>query len=175
MAERTLHAALLICLLGFATSALAQTHIPPIDDAIVVQNEFESTFFGFRYEFPPKWHALEDLTHIADNKARYDKQLQEALAKNGPNTPNNKTEVFPNYNLLVVGPSPVLMSYTPQMPRIVIWVHKRFDMLDTPGDHSKVLSMVPNVSVLRPPEETILSGQKFIRTDYSFDKDSYLS
>jgi TonB family protein len=175
MDMKSFHAAALICLIGLAPSTLAQTHVPPIDDAIVAENKFESTFFGIRYEFPSEWHALEDLTRIADNKDRYDKQLQEALAKNGPNTPNNKTEVFPNYNLLVAGPSPVLMSNTPQMPRIVIWVHRRFNMLDQPGDHAKVLSMMPSLSVLRPPEETILSGQKFIRADYSFDKDSYLS
>ncbi len=154
----------------------AQTHLPPIDDAIVVQNNFESTFFGFRYEFPAEWHALADITRIADNKERYDKQLKQALTKNGPNTPNNKTEVFPNYNLLVAGPSPVGMSDTPQMPRIVIWVHKRFDMLDKPGDHPKILSMtIPNLTVLHPPEETTLAGQRFIRADYSFDKESYLS
>jgi TonB family protein len=175
MAAKTLHAALLICLFGFATSALAQTHIPPIDDAIVVQNNFESTFFGFHYQFSAEWHALEDQTRLEDNKARYDKQLQEALAKNGPNNPNNETEVFPSYNLLVAAPSPVLMSYTPQMPRVVIWVHKRFNMLDKPGDHAKVLSMMPNLTVLRPPGETILSGQEFIRADYSFEKNSYLS
>jgi TonB family protein len=176
MAMKTLHAAVLICLLGLACSILAQTHMPPIDDAIVAQNNFESTFFGFRYQFPAEWHVLEDCTRIADNNDRYDKQLKDALAKNGPNTANNKTEVFPNYNLLVAGPSPVLMSYTPQMPRIVIWVHKRFNMLNNPGDHSKVLSMtMPNLTFLHPPEETTLSGQKFIRADYSFEKDSYLS
>jgi len=107
---KILHAAFLICLLGFASSIHSQTHKSPIDDAIVVQNHFESTFFAFRYEFPAEWHTLTDITRIADNKERYDKQLQQALAKNGPNTPNNKTEVFPNYNLLIAGPSPVGME-----------------------------------------------------------------
>jgi TonB family protein len=175
MAAKQFRSAFLVILLGFASSTLAQTHEPPIDDAIVVQNNFESTFFGFRYQFPAEWHALDDATRLTENKQRHDRQLLDALAKNGPDPRNNKTQVFPNYNLLVAGLSPVHMGATPQMPRIVIWVHKRFNMLDQPEDHAKVLLMVPNLTVLHWQEQTTLSGQKFVHADYSFDKDSYLS
>jgi hypothetical protein len=48
-------------------------------------------------------------------------------------------------------------------------------MLMEAGDPAKMVSYVPGAKVLRGPEDLLLSGHKFVRTDFRFQDGGVLS
>ncbi len=150
---------------------------PSIDVGQTTANVFESTYFHFRYELPKGWFALDDRVRLADNKNRYETQLQEALKNKKPNTSTQTTtvEVFPPYNLLIASRTAVTSSDTGQMPRVEIHAIRRVAMMMEAGDSVKLISQIMRPKVLRGPEDVTLSGHKFVRADFEFKPDSFLS
>jgi len=157
-----------------AFSALAAAQVS-VDAGQTTSNIFESTYFHFRYEIPKGWFALDDGVRLADNKKRYETQLAAALKSKGPNTPTQKTEVFPPYDLLIASRTAVTSSETGQLPRVQIQAIKRIAMMMEAADPAKLVSRIMNPKVLRGPEEVVLSGHKFARTDFQFSSGSFLS
>jgi hypothetical protein len=172
MPKKLIGLSLLLC----ALIALAGPQ-PSIDAGQTTANVFESTYFHFRYELPKGWFALDDRVRLADNKKRYEAQLQEALKNKRPNTSTQTTEVevSPPYNLLIASRTAVTSSETAQLPRVEIHAIKRFSMMMEAADPAKLISQIMRPKVLRGPEETILSGHKFVRVDFQFRPDSFLS
>jgi len=156
----------------FSALAAAQSSI---DAGQTTANIFESSYFHFRYDLPKGWFALADRVRLADNKKRYETQLAEALKKNGPNTPTRKTEVFPPYDLLIAGRTAVTSSDTGQQPRVQVQAIRRLTMMMEAADPAKWVTQVTKAKVLRGPEEVVLSGRKFVRTDFQFSSNSFLS
>jgi hypothetical protein len=148
---------------------------PPIDAGQTTANIFESTYFHFRYELPKGWFALDDRVRLADNKKRYQTQLQEALKNQGPNTPTQTTEVFPPYDLLIAGRTVVTSSETGQLPRVHVQAIRRVAMMMDAADPAKLVSQIMHPKILRGPEDMTLSGHKFVRTDFQFKTGSFLS
>jgi hypothetical protein len=172
---RTACGRLLLCLLCLSWATLAQEPKPAIDAGETTGNYFQASFFHFRYELPNGWSALPDDVRIEENRKRHETQLAEALKKEGPNRDTQKTEVFPPYNLLVAAPTLLTSSETNQLPRLVIYAQKRVTMLMEAGDPAKMVSYIPQVKVLRGPEDLLLSGHKFVRTDFRFQDGEILS
>jgi hypothetical protein len=166
---------LLSYLLCLSWATLAQEPKPAVDAGETIGNSFQSSFFHFRYELPNGWSALPDDVRIEENRKRYETQLAEALKKEGPNRETQKTEVFPPYNLPVAAPTLLTSSETSQIPRLVIYAQKRITMLMEAGDPAKMVSYIPQVKVLRGPEDLSLSGHKFVRTDFRFQDGELLS
>lgn len=150
---------------------------PSIDAGQTTANVFESAYFHFRYELPKGWFALDDRVRLADNKKRYETQLQEALRNKQPNTSTQTTEVevFPPYNLLIASRTVVTSSDTGQLPRVEIHAIRRMAMMMEAGDSAKLISQIMRPKVLRGPEDITLSGHKFVRADFQFKPDSFLS
>jgi hypothetical protein len=123
-----------VSLLFYAFVALAGPQ-PSIDAGQTTANVFESAYFHFRYELPKGWFALDDRVRLADNKKRYETQLQEALRNKQPNTSTQTTEVevFPPYNLLIASRTPVTSSDTGQLPRVEIHAIRRMAMMMEAG------------------------------------------
>jgi hypothetical protein len=165
----------LLCVLCLSLGTIAQEPKPTIDAGETTGSAFQSSFFHFRYELPNGWSALPDDVRIGENQKRYETQLAEALKKNGPNTGTSKTEVFPPYTLLVAAPTSPISGETNQLPRLEIRAHKRITMLMEASDPAKMVSYVPQVKVLRGPEDSIISGHKFVRADFRFQSGSVLS
>jgi len=165
-----------IFLLFYAITSLAGSQ-RSIDAGQTSANVFESTYFHFRYELPNGWLALDDRIRLADNKKRYETQLQEALKNKKANTPTQTTdiEVFPPYNLLIAGRTAVISSDAGQIPRVEIHAIKRFNMMMEAGDPAKLISQIMRPKILRGPEDLTLSGHKFVRADFQFKPDSFLS
>jgi hypothetical protein len=166
---------LLLSLLFLSWATLAQETKPAIDAGATTGNSFQASFFHFRYELPNGWSALPDDVRIEENRKRYETQLAEALKKEGPNRETQKTEVFPPFNLLVAAPTLLTSSETNQLPRLVIYAQKRITMLMEAGDPAKMILHIPQVKVLRGPEDLLLSGHKFVRTDFRFQDGEVLS
>ncbi len=147
----------------------------------------EDSYSHFLYNFPSGFVALSEDIRTAENRKRYETQLADALRKEGPNretrksvdgkevTETHKIEVFPPYVLLVVARTAPSTSETNQLPRLRIAVHKRIAMLMEAGDPARMVTYVPQVRVLRGPEDITLSGQKFVRADFQFHSGDYLS
>ncbi len=165
-----------ISLLLCASVALAEPQ-PSIDAGQTTANVFESTYFHFRYELPKGWFALDDRVRLTDNKKRNDTQRQEALKNKQPNTSTQTTEidVFTPYNLLIASRTAVNSSETGQLPRVEIHAIKRFSMMMEAADSAKLIAQIMRPKVLRGPEDIILSGHKFVRADFQFKPDSFLS
>jgi hypothetical protein len=121
---------IVLSLLFCALAAVAKAQ-PSIDAGQTTANVFESAYFHFRYELPKGWFALDDKARRADNRKRYETQMQEALKNKTPNTTTQTTEVevFPPYNLLIAARTTVTSSETGQLPRVEIHAIKRFTMM----------------------------------------------
>jgi hypothetical protein len=167
---RTLCGRFLLCVLCLSWATLAQESKPAIDAGETTGSSFQSSFFRFRYELPNGWSALPDDVRIGENRKRYETQLAEALKTEGPNT-----EVFPQYNLVVAAPTSPASGETHQLPRLEIYALKRITMLMEAGDPAKMVSYLPQVKVLRGPEDLLISGHKFVRTDFRFQPRGVLS
>jgi len=163
---------LFLLLTAFSTLAAAQVSV---DGGQTTANLFESTYFHFQYEIPKGWFALDDGVRLADNKKRSETQLEEALKNKGPNTPTQKTEVFSPYDLLIASRTAVTSSETGQLPRVQVQAIKRMAMMMEAADPAKLISRIMNPKVLRGPEEVVLSGHTFARTDFQFSSGSFLS
>jgi hypothetical protein len=166
----TLCTRFLLCVLCLSWATLAQESKPTIDSGETAGNSFQSSFFHFRCELPNGWSALPDDVRIRENRKRYETQLAEALKKEGPNS-----EVFPPYNLLVAAPTSPTSGETHQLPRLEIYAVKRITMMMEAGDPAKTVSYVPQVKVLRGPEDLLISRHKFVRTDFRFEPSGALS
>lgn len=171
----TLCGRFLLCVLCLSWATLAQESKPAIDAGETTGNSFQSSFFHFRYQLPNGWSALPDDVRIGENRKRYETQLAKAIKKEGPGTETSKTEVFPPYNLLVAAPTSLTSSETNQLPRLEIYALKRITMMMEAGDPAKMVSYVPQVKVLRGPEDLLISGHKFVRTDFRFQTGRVLS
>ena len=183
----TLCGRFLLCFVCLSCATLAQEPKQAIDAGDATGGYFQASFFHFRYELPNGWSALPDDVRIEENRKRYETQLEDALKKEDPNretqktqgnkttTETRKTEVFPPYNLLVAAPTLLTSSETSQLPRLVIYAQKRIAMLMEAGDPAKMVSYVPGAKVLRGPEDLLLSGHKFVRTDFRFQDGGVMS
>jgi hypothetical protein len=157
-------------------SAFALAATPDTFDAgKTTANVFESPFFHFRYEFPKGWFALDDSVRMAENKKRYETDLKEALDQNGPDSATSHTEVVDPYFLLVAGQSAVTASETTQKPRVVIMATKRRNMMSGPRDPARTIIEMIHPKVLKGPEDLVLAGRQFSRTDLEFNPKSLLS
>jgi hypothetical protein len=162
-----------LCLLFSGLSLIATAQVS-VDAGQTKVNVFESTYFHFHYELPKGWFALDDGVRLADNKKRYETQLEEVYKDKGPNTPTQKTEVYPPFTLLIASRTPVTSSETGQLPRVLVQAIRRFPTMMEAGDPANLVSRM-KPKVLRGPEDIILSGHKFVRTDFQFRADSFLS
>lgn len=147
----------------------------------------EASFSHLRYTPPKGFSSLPDDIRKKENRERYEIQLAEALRKQGPNggarrteggkqiTQTHKTEVFPHYMLLVAARTAPVTSETDQLPHVVISAQKRITMLMEAGDPAKMMMYIPDVKVLRGPEDVTLSGRRFVRADFRFRSGSFLS
>lgn len=165
---------LVLFLLFFSTFALAATP-DAVDAGKTTANVFESTFFHFRYEFPKGWSALDDSVRMAENKKRYENDLKEAHEQNGPDSPTSKSEVVDPYFLLVAGRAAVTASETTQKPRVVIMATKRRTMMSGPRDPARTIIQMVHPRILKGPEDVVLAGREFSRTDMEFNPKSLLS
>ena len=52
---------------------------------------------------------------------------------------------------------------------------KRIATMMEAGDPAKLIGMMPHTKVLRGPEEVLISGHKFVRADFQFRSDDFLS
>jgi hypothetical protein len=176
-----------LMLLSFASIVLAQTPQTAIDAGATSAGTFEAQYFRFRYQIPNGWSALPDAVRIEENRKRYETQLADALKKAGPKKETRKTkggkqitetrttEVFPPYNLLVAAPAPLTSSDTDQLPSVTIFATKRFPAMMEAGDPAHLIGMMSETKVLRGPAEEVLSGHKFVRADFQFRSDNFLS
>jgi hypothetical protein len=173
--SETLCGRFLLCVLCLSWATLAQESKPAIDAGETTGNSFQSSFFHFRYELPNGWSSLPDDVRIGENRKRYEKQLADSLKEEGPNKATGKTEVFPPYDLLIAAPTLPTSAETNRLPRLEIYALKRITMLMEAGDPAKMVSYVPHVKVLREPEDSVVSGRKFVRTDFRFQSGGFLS
>lgn len=158
----------------FSAFALAATP-DAVDAGKTTANAFESPFFHFRYEFPKGWSALDDKVRMVENKTRYEADLKEAREQNGPDSASTRTEVVDPYFLLVAGYGAVTTSTTTQKPRVVIMATKRRTMMSGPQDPARTIIQMIHPKVLEGPEDIVLSGRQFSRTDLEFHPGSLLS
>jgi len=165
-----------LVLVLFLSSAFALAATPDaFDTGKTTANVFESPFFHFRYEFPKGWSALNDSVRVAENKKRYETDLREAQEQNGPDSETSRTEVVDPYFLLVAGRAAVTTGTTTQKPRVVIMATKRRTMMSGPRDPARTIIQMIHPKVLKGPEDVVLSGRQFSRTDFEFNPKSLLS
>ncbi len=150
----------------------------PIDAGKTTANVFESSFFHFRYELPKGWSALADDVRLAENKKRYQDALYEAIGKNDQTAPENQhliTEAIVPYTLLLAARARVASGDERPLPRIMVMASKRRTMWAEAGDPAKMYEKLAHPKVLRDSEEVVLSGHKFVRTDFQMKAASFLS
>jgi hypothetical protein len=68
-----------------------------------------------------------------------------------------------------------MTSSDTELPCIEVQAVRRFAMMMEAGDPAKLISRIPKTKVLRGPEEVTLSGHKFVRVDFQFGSNSFLS
>jgi len=166
----------LFVLLFFAFALAAPPE--PIDAGKTIANVFESSFFHFRYELPKGWSALADDVRLAENKKRYKDALFEAIGRNDQSAPENQkliTEAIVPFNLLVAARTAVASGNARPLPRVVIQASQRRIMMAEAGDPATMIIKVIHPKVLRDSEEVVLSGHKFVRTDFEMKSASFLS
>lgn len=147
----------------------------------------ETFFSHLRYSLPRGFSALPEDIRIDENRKRYETQRAQSLKQEGRNTEahnavdgqevtvSRKTEILTPYVLLTAAPTAPTTIETNQLPRVDIYAHKRVAMLMEASDPARLLMYLPQVSVLRGPEDVMLSGHKFVRTDFHFHSGDYLS
>ena len=146
----------------------------PIDAGKTTANVFESSYFHFRYEFPKAWFALNDKTRLAENEKRY----REAMAE--PARPNDSnqgpiTEALVPYNLLFAARTALKSGEGQPMPRVQIQALKQNTLVRAPGDPAKLYIKMAHPKVLKGPEDVVMSGHKFVRTDFQLQAASFMS
>jgi hypothetical protein len=150
----------------------------PIDAGRTTANVFESSFFHFRYELPKGWSALADDVRLAENQKRYKDALNEAIGHNDQSAPENQnliTEAIVPYNLLLAARTAVASGDARPLPRVLIQASMRRTMMAEAGDPAKIIIQMAHPKVLRDSEEVVLSGHKFVRTDFQMKAASFLS
>ena len=76
---------------------------------------------------------------------------------------------------MIAAPKKVVSPDTGQIPRIVIYTHKRFPMEMEPTDPANMIMRLFPGKAIRGPENMLISGHKFVRTDFRFRPGSLLS
>lgn len=165
------HFALIMLFSVFALAAPPE----PIDAGKTTGNVFESSYFHFRYELPKGWFALDDSVRLAENKKRFDDEMKEAIEKHGPDSATQENEVIVPFSLVVAGRTAVAAGGTKQLPRVVVQASKRRIMMSEAGDPAKLMIQIGHPKVLKDPEETVISGHKFVSADFQFRPGSLLS
>jgi hypothetical protein len=116
-------------------------------------NSVECPFFNFHYQVPTGWTT-------EDNALRMHKTT---------------TQVFWLYELLVASPEPLPTEGKRALPYVRIWAMERFNMLDKPGDHARLLMQFQQVKMVHEPKEEDIAGHKFVRSDYLSSPGEYVS
>jgi hypothetical protein len=164
---------LALSVLLFSVIALAAPP-EPIDAGKTKANVFESSFFHFRYEFPKAWFALDDRTRLAENNKRYRDALSEPARPNDANQ-GPITEASVPYILLFAARTAVASAEEKPMPRVQIQAIQRGTLVREPGDPAKIYIKMARPKVLRGPEEVVVAGHEFVRTDFQLQPASLLS
>jgi hypothetical protein len=162
-------------ILLFSMSAFGQSR-EPFDLGQTSGNTFESPFFSFRFEFPKGWSALDDKVRVAENTKRYKDALAQVEKNNeaAPKDQRTDSDVPVPANLLVAAKVPLTMGDEKPLPRIVIKATKRGIMMMKADDAAKKYIFVHRPKVLKKSEEVVISGHKFVRTDFQ-NPDSFFS
>jgi hypothetical protein len=164
----------------------AEIH-PSLEEWEASSQSVETQFSHFHYRLPQGFKALPDETRRKENLDQFQTQRAKALKKQGQAQDShrpeggqqimttNKTEIFPIYTLLLAARTAPTASEANQLPRATIFAHRRIPMMMEAGDPAKFVMYVPQVKVLRGPENVMLSGRNFVRTDFKFKSGSLLS
>jgi hypothetical protein len=164
-----------ILLLSIATFAAARE---PVDMGKTVGNVFESSFFYFSFEFPQSWTVLDDKVRLAENEKRYKGALPAESKQDGTATAQDQgatADTVVPYFLLLASKVPVASENEKPLPRISIIATRREPARSQPGDPAKMYAMVANPKVLKQSEDVVISGHKFVRTDFRLKEGSFLS
>jgi hypothetical protein len=168
------------------SSSTAEIH-PSLDEWKASFQSVETRFSQFHYRLPQGFTTLPDDIRRKENLNQYQAQRAEELRKQGAAyesrrsedgrqvTTTNKTEIYTDYTLLLATRTAPTTGKTDQLPRANVHAHKRVTMLMEAGDPAKFVMYVPQVKVLRGPEDVMLSGRTFVRTDFKFKSGDYLS
>ena len=140
-------------------------------------NSVECPFFNFHYQVPTGWTTEDNALRMQKNRANHAESIKKAEAKAKPDTPNSKTttQVFWLYELLVASPEPLPTEGKRALPYVRIWAMERFNMLDKPGDHARLLMQFQQVKMVHEPKEEDIAGHKFVRSDYLSSPGEYVS
>ncbi|MBZ5493923.1 MAG: hypothetical protein LAO76_23630 [Acidobacteriia bacterium] len=168
----------LLLLLSFAAG---KDKIEP--DSINISNGIvESPYFKFHYEFPKGWALKDDALRMQQNRKSHEEGEKNAQAKAKadaqakPGTTVLSAHALWMYNLFVAAPDAVPAQDYPPLPYVHIWALERNGIQDKPGDNAKLLTQIGTMKALRPLQEQMIGGRKFIRADMAGGKEkAYVS
>jgi len=157
-------------------SAAKSVSGPAVDAVKMSGSTFESPYFKFTYELPPRWKTLDDAARMAANqqaaqedmersKVLLPKKASSKTAKNASATPQPPASVPDRYSLLAASPNGLDSLASPVLPRINIWAHRRIPPMDKAIDHAQLLVSGKHNEILVRPQELNIEGQPFVRVE----------
>jgi len=154
-----------VCVLISSLHCLAQK--PSLDAGKTTGNSFQSDFFHFSYQFPKDWTAVPDAVRLEENTRRHE-ATEKMSAPRGPNTYTVGRTVITQYDLMIAFKSGAASGVINAMPRINVRAQRRSDMYGEAEDPAKYisLSLGSRIKKSRGPEKLVISGRKFVRTDF---------
>ena len=154
-----------VCVLLFCLDCLAQKPSP--DAGKTTGNSFQSDFFHFSYQFPKDWTAVPDAIRLEENTKRRD-LTDKMAAPHGPNTNTVSRTVITPYDLVIAFKSGAASGAGAPMPRIDVRAQRRSDIYGEAEDPAKYtwLRIGSRIKKSRGPEKLVLSGRKFVRSDF---------